>query len=330
MSAALPLVPVPRLSVARIAAARAVIDPRFLHSPQAACAATSAWLGCDVVLKDDSANPLGSFKGRGAHAFLATRGERTPVVCASAGNFGMALAHAGRRQRVAVTVFVSRHANAAKVDGIRRYGAQVRVAGDDFDAAKVAAREYAAANGLHFVEDGREVAISEGAGTIGIELLESDAKPDAVVLPLGNGALLAGVGTWVKAHAPRVRVMGVVARGAPVMRDAWAMAKSGGIAVGGSAPRGCDTIADGIAVRVPVQEAIDDLLPVVDDVIEVDDDALLRALRELHRRTGRTVEASAVAGLAAIDAHRHHFAGQRVATVLTGRNLTREQRAEWF
>lgn len=331
-----------RLSLDRIAGAATSIDARFLRSPQARCAALSAWLGCELVLKDDSCNPLGSFKGRGAQVYVASRHDDTPLVCASAGNFGMALAHAGRRQGIVVTVFVSRHANPVKVDGISHFGAQVRVAGEDFDAAKHVARVFAAERGLHFVEDGRELAISEGAGTLGLELLDEHAALDAVVLPLGNGALLAGVGRWIKAHAPDVRMIGVVAAGAPAMRTALQRARS---AFGGAAARQahktvdaqcapvrprCDTIADGIAVRVPVPESLLDLAPVVDEVLAVDDDALLRAMRELHARTGRIAEPSAVAGLAAIEADRSRFAARRIATVLTGRNLTRGQIATWL
>jgi threonine dehydratase len=307
-----------RLSVARIAAAVRHIDPRFLGSPHAVEPSLSAWLGCELLLQDDSANPLGSFKGRGAHAYVATRASDTPMVCASAGNFGMALVHACRRHRVAATVFVSRHANAAKVDGIRRLGGTIRVAGEDFDAAKAAARAYADETGDCFVEDGREPAISEGAGTIGIELLRAQPGLDAVVLPLGNGALLAGVGQWIKAHAPATRVIGATVAGAPAMRQALR---------GGPFEARCHTIADGIAVRVPVPEAVLDLLPVLDEVLEVDDAALMAAMRMLHARTGRVAEPAAAAGLAAIAAAPAQFAGRRVATVITGRNLTREQRA---
>lgn len=321
--------PAGRLSPERMIAARGRIDPRFLDSPQARCDALSDWLGCALWLKDESANPLGSFKGRGAHAFVAQCGDADALVCASAGNFGMALAHAGRRHRVPVTVFVSRHANPVKVDGIRRFGAQVRVAGGDFDAAKAAARAFALERGLPFVEDGRDPAISEGAGTIGLELLALPPRPEVVILPLGNGALLAGVGTAIKVQAPQIEVIGVVAAGAPVMRTAWHALR--GHSDAGDAPdAACDTIADGIAVRVPVPEAVQDLLPVVDDILAVDDAALRHAMRELHARTGRLAEPSAVAGLAALHEYRDRFAGRRVATVLTGRNLTAAQIAAWL
>ncbi len=317
-----------RLSLERIAAARAGADPGFVDTPQSPSEALSDWLGCTLWLKDETDNPIGCFKGRGAHAFVVSRvaaGDRAPMVCASAGNFGLGMAHACARHGIALTVFVSLSANAAKVDGIRRLGAKIIAAGHDFDAAKAAARHHATAHALRYVEDGAEPAIAEGAAGIGVELLASNVAFDAIVLPLGNGALLAGVARWVKAHAPATRMIGVCASGAPVMADSL----QSGQTITGRAYR-ADTIADGIAVRVPVPAAVDDLRPLVDAVVLVDDAALLAAMRELHRRTGHIAEPSAVAGLAAISEQRIRFAGQRVATVLTGRNLTQAQVAEWL
>jgi threonine dehydratase len=296
-----------RLDPKRIAAAVRRIDPVFLGTPQGVDAALSAWLGCELVLKDETANPIRCFKGRGASAFVAQRESRAPLVCASAGNFGLGLAHACAKRGMPLTVFVSRRANPAKVAGIRGFGARIEVAGEDFDAAKSAARAFDA----EFVEDGRELAITEGAGSIGVELM-AEFAPDAVVLSLGNGALLAGVAAWVKHHSPATAVIGVVAAGAPAMRQALRDEATSAFA---------DTFADGIAVRVPVPEAVIDLKPLVDDVLVVSDDALRATMRELQARSGRLAEPSAVAGLAAVAADPARFAGRRVATVLTGANL---------
>lgn len=315
-----------RLSLERIAMARSLIDPLFLDSPLRACAALGARLGCDVLLKDETANPIGCFKGRGAEHFLSRIDASVPLVCASAGNFGLAMAHACERRGLPLTVFVATGANAAKVEGIRRLGARIVAIGDDFDAAKLAARRHADEHALRFVEDGAEAAISEGAGTIAVELLAGANACNAVLVPLGNGALLAGMARWIKAVAPSVEVIGVASAGAPVMVDCW---RAGGLSADMAAAR-TDTIADGIAVRVPVPEAVADLQPLVDDMLLVDDAALLAAMRWLHADAGVVAEPSAVAGLAAIATNRARFAGRRVATVLTGRNLTREQIADWL
>lgn len=298
----------PRLQPQRIAEAVRRIDPVFLATPQARDAGLSAWLDCDLVLKDECATPIRCFKGRGASHYVESLDARVPLACASAGNFGLGLAHACARRGVPLTVFVSRHANPVKVAAIRAWGARIEVAGEDFDAAKDAARGFPA----RFVEDGRDLAITEGAGTLAVELLEEFA-PDAIVLPLGNGALLAGVGAWTRHRSPRTRVIGVVAAGAPAMRRAWR----------GESTQDCraDTVADGIAVRVPVPEAVADLASLLDDVLVVDDDALRVAQREVSTRCGRRVEAAAVAGLAALHVHRDRFRGLCLATALTGANI---------
>ena len=321
-----------RLCASNIDGARADIAPELLDTPQHRCAALAEHLGCDLWLKDETVNRLGCFKGRGADAFIAElhRTSRPPqleqpvLVCASAGNFGLALAEAGRRHGMRVEVFVSESANPYKVERIRSAGGTVRVHGRDFDEAKAAARVHAQAIGGRWVEDGAERAIAEGAGTIAAELATLGPL-DAIVVPVGNGALLAGMGAWFRERAPDTRVIAVCSTGAPVMRVCW----QHGLQAARDVPF-AGTIADGIAVRVPVPEAVADLDAVVDGFLEVDDDAVLEAMRMLHALAGQAVEPAAAVGLAAIARHPDAFAGRRVATVLTGGNLTAAQRDLWF
>ena len=161
------------LSLERIAEAARVIDPVFLHSPQFVSGALSERLGPRLLCKVELLNPIRSFKGRGADYFLQRLGsEPRPLVCASAGNFGQGLAYAAARRGRQVTVFAAHTANPLKLERMRRLGAEVRLAGDDFDAAKLAARAYADQTGARFVEDGAEPAIAEGAGSLGAELAD--------------------------------------------------------------------------------------------------------------------------------------------------------------
>jgi threonine dehydratase len=316
-----------RLSLASIRRATTLIDRRFLNTPQFESQPLSARLGCDLVLKDETSNPVGCFKGRGAEYLLAQvleRNELRPLVCASAGNFGLGMAHACARRGVQLTVFVAEQANPVKVEGIRERGAHIMISGSDFDSAKLAASSYACEHNAVYIEDGMEPAIAEGAGTIAIELLQSE-RYDAIVVPLGNGALLAGIARWTKAHATHTQIIGVCSAGAPVMANWWKH-RNAALCAGARA----DTIADGIAVRVPVPAALDDLQPVVDDIVLVDDRQHIAAMRMLHEETALQCEPSAVAGIAAIAADRQRFAGRRMATILTGRNLTQEQSYAWF
>jgi threonine dehydratase len=312
-----------RLSLARIEEAAAVIDPVFLDSPQLAFEPLSRVLGTEVVLKVEMLNPIRSFKGRGGDYYVHRLPDKTPLVVASAGNFGQGLAYAATRRGIPLTVFAAETANPMKIARMRELGAEVILAGQDFDAAKAAARTYAAEHGHRFIEDGHDAPISEGAGSMAVELLRWPHRFDAVLVALGNGAMINGIGAWVKAHAPDTRVIGVCATGAPAMEQSW---RSGQVVTTAKA----ETIADGIGVRVPVPDALQDMRPIVDDVLLVDDATTLRAMRLLVQHTGLVVEPSGAVGVAAVMAHRARFAGQLVATPLCGGNVSREQFKAWF
>ena len=312
-----------RLSLARIREAAQVIDPVFLHSPQMLAEPLSEKLRCSLTLKVENNNPVGSFKGRGADFYLGRVTGDRPLVCASAGNFGLALAYASRKRKVPLIVFAARTASTFKVERMRALGAEVRLAGDDFDASKAIAREMAAASGALWVEDGAASEISEGAGSIAVELLDGGAAFDDLLVPLGGGALLNGIARWVKAASPATRVIGVQARGAPAMAESFHTGRSVSHAR-------VQTIADGIAVRAPIPEALEDMRGVVDDVLLVDDASLLEAMKLLHSHAGLAVEPSGAVGIAALLEANDSFAGRSVATVITGGNLSPAQAREWL
>ena len=310
------------ITVEGIRAAARLIDPVFLDSPEFDCEPLSARLGVSTVLKVETVNPIRSFKGRGTDYLLERLHEDQGLVCASAGNFGQGMAYACRKRGVTLTVFAARNANPLKIERMRALGATVELEGDDFDAAKDAARGHAEAKGELFVEDGLIGAIGEGAGTIGVELARERSSLDAVFVPVGNGSLVNGVGTWLKHASPSTRVIGVCAESAPSMAISWHERRAV------DAPS--TSIADGIAVRVPVPEAVTTTLTTVDDMMLVADSAMLEWVRHLHQDAGLVVEPSGAAGLAAIAQHAGELAGKRVATILTGGNLTEDQVRSWL
>jgi threonine dehydratase len=277
-----------------------------------------------LLCKLETLNPVRSFKGRGADYYVhQLAGSVRRLVCASAGNFGQALAYAARRRELAVDVFAAEQASRVKVERMRQLGANVRLVGRDFDEAKAAARDFAAQAGARFVEDGEDVAIAEGAGTLGLELARGRERFDAVLVPLGNGALASGVALAIKALRPATQVIGVCADGAPAMAEAW---RSGVVRASPSV----NTIADGIAVRVPIASAIADLRELLDDVVVVDDGALVSAMRLALDHVGVVVEPAGVAGLAAALTLRARLAGLTVAVPLCGGNLNPEQARQWL
>ena len=313
----------PSISIDRIREAASVIDPVFLHAPQFACEPLSDRLGVATVLKVESINPIRSFKGRGTDYLLhRLAGDHQGIVCASAGNFGQGMAYACRKRERTLTVFAARGASPLKVERMRALGAKVELEGDDFDEAKDAAKRHAREGGELYVEDGRLGAIAEGAGTIAVELLENAAPLDAIFVPLGNGSLVNGIGTWFRHTSPKTRVIAVCAEGAPSMALSWRAHDPV------TAPSA--SIADGIAVRVPVPEAVDIMAGTVDDVMLVSDQDMLAAMRLLLHHAGLVVEPSGAAGVAAIADVARDWNGKRVATVLTGGNLTEQQLRDWL
>ncbi len=166
------------LSLEHIEEAHRVIEPVFLHTPQFTDAELSRRVGAEIVVKVETLNPIRSFKGRGADYLMHDLAPDRQIVCASAGNFGQAMAYAGRSRGALVRVFAATSANPAKVACMRQLGAEVILTGEDFDAAKDAARAYATRRpDCLFVEDGQEPRIAEGAGTIGVELRPSRESP---------------------------------------------------------------------------------------------------------------------------------------------------------
>jgi threonine dehydratase len=263
------------LSRERVARAYRAIDPPFRDTPQFEAAVLGDRFGCDLVVKIESLNPIRSFKARGAQFFVSELAGRPHLVCSSSGNFGQGMAYAARQRGLALTVFVNAPSNPLKVARMRALGGDVRITGGDDDEAHIAAQRFAAEHGALLVVDGHEPAIAEGAGTIALELLRWPEPFDAILVPLGDGALLGGMSCWVKAHSPGVRMIGVCAAGSPAMERSW---RTGQIV---TAP--ATTIAEGISIETPCAAAVANLTALADDVIFVDDAALTAAMRLAHR-----------------------------------------------
>jgi threonine dehydratase len=306
-------------TAAGIDAASRSIDPVFLDSPLIENIGANIALGQRLLVKVETLNPVRSFKGRGAEWWLANLPASTePIVSASAGNFGQSLAYAAVKRGRRPIIFASIRANPAKLDAMRRFGAEVILEGQDFDAAKSAARSFADARSLLFVEDGGDRFIAEGAGTIAKEITEAldrtDTALDAVLVPLGNGALLTGVGAWIKAYRPRCSVVGIVAATAPAMKLSW---ETGRLE---STPTAV-TIADGIAIREPVEYALASMKGLVDEVLDVDEGAITKGMDFCRKHYGLIVEPAGAVGVGALLIDGALFAGRTVATILCGSNI---------
>lgn len=311
-----------RISIDQVRKAQTVIDPVFLNSPQYNCEPLSDVLGSELIMKVETFNPIRSFKGRGADFLVSQLGTNQKLMCASAGNFGQAMAYACRKRRIGLTVYASTKANPYKVERMRSLGAEVVLFGDDFDASKEEAKRQAGKSGARMIEDGLAVETAEGAGTMAMELLKA-GRLDAVLIPLGNGALFNGIARVFKEFSPSTKMIAVQAAGAPAMVESW---RSHRLIVSDK----IKTIADGIGVRIPIAEALEDMNPLIDDAVIVAEETLLKAMKLLHRTAGIVPEPSAVVGIAAMMENVDRWKGLRVATIICGGNLTEAQIGEWL
>jgi threonine dehydratase len=270
--------------------------------------------GHRLLLQREDEHELGAFKWRGALPVIEQYRWRgaDAVVTASTGNHGAATAWAAAREGMAAIVFVPDGASASKLTLLERFGAELVVGGRDLDAAKEAALAHAAAHGLPFFEDGAERAQFEGYAAIADEIVAACPEPGAVLVPVGNGALLIGIGSRLAEISPSTLRIGVAAREAPVMARSFA---AGHVVESYR----CATFADGLAVRVAIPLAVDELRHAADEMIEVSEREIATAVGALASAGIRT-EGSAAAALAGARLIADRLP-ETVVIVVTGRNI---------
>jgi threonine dehydratase len=273
--------------------------------------------GADILLKREDVHELGAFKWRGALPVVAQYRESgaAGVVTASTGNHGAATAWACRRLGMRAIVFAPAESSRAKLSKIESLGAELRITGKDFDEAKEEAREEARELQLPFFEDGAEPAQYQGYAAIAEEILaQSPRAPAAIFVPVGNGALIAGIGRVVKRRSRETLVIGAAAREAPVMALSFDFGE----------PVHCArmaTFADGLAVRVAIPRAVEAMRGAVDRMELVSEREIARAIGAFAA-AGIRIEGAAAAALAAF--RRYGEIAGPVVLVVTGRNIDEE------
>lgn len=314
-----------RLSIDRIEAAVSHIDRVFLDTPQYICPGLSKALGCHILLKVETLNPIRCFKGRGTETVLSRLDSSAvlkSVVCASAGNLGQALAFSGKKRGFSVTVTASAAANPLKLERMKALGADVILVDGEIEAALGAAIDHSRETGAFLVEDSKNLDTCEGAGTIGLELSNLPFALDAVLISLGAGAMATGVGYAAKHRCPGTKLVCVQPQNAPALTRSFLA----GRVVESGPPK---TIADGVAGRYTIPEVLDDMLDIVDDAVLVSEESIIEAMRLLYEQSGSIVEPAAALGVASILESPERFRGQRVATVLCGSNVSPQDFENW-
>src|SRR5215470_14666197 len=276
--------------------------------------------GRNVHLKVETDLPTGSFKVRGAFYALAQRMKREgvrEVVASSTGNHGAAVAHAAKEFGIGAKIFLPANCNPVKRGRIASLGAAiVESGGSDLASAFHLAAEYAKQPGVYFLNDATDEDLPAGPGTIACEILEQLPKVTAILVPMGDTALIRGIAAAAKQIAPQVRIIGVQAELAPAYYLSWKAGKA-------VSTETCNTIADGLATRTPEEANVREVKNLVDDVVLVSEEEMLRAIETLLVEEHVVAEPAGAASTAAL-LKSNDSCGDCPVLIVSGANISRE------
>lgn len=270
----------------------------------------------EVYLKSEFQQKTGSFKIRGAYHKIQTltpEEKKKGVVAASAGNHAQGVAYAASAEDIYCTIVMPKNASPAKVAATRKYGAHVVLEGGNYDEAFARARRISEETGAIMIHAFDDPQVMAAQGVIGLEILEEMPDVDEIYVPIGGGGLAAGVLIAVKGTHPDVRIIGVQSEAFPAMQTSVG---SGSLSADGSGK----TIADGISVRTPGLAPFAIIKDMIDEVVVVNDNDIIKAMFLLMERGKIVVEPAGAACLAHLLAKKPS-PGKKVAVVLGGGNV---------
>jgi threonine dehydratase len=305
-------------------AAAALVHRSVPPTPQYCWPLLSRRVGAELWVKHENHTPIGAFKIRGGLVYLDAVRRSEPnlrgVVTATTGNHGQSIALAATRLGIAATI-VAPHGNSVEKNrAMQAFGARLVEAGHDFQAAFEHATELALQERLYFVPSYHPLLV-RGVASYGLELFRAVSDLDVVYVPIGLGSGISGVIAAREALGLRTEIVGVVAAGAPT----YALSLAAGRPISTNT---VDTMAGGLAVRVPNAEALDIICRSAARIVTVSEAEIRRAMRILFADTHNAAEGAGAAPLAAALQERDRLAGKRVAVILSGGNIDRPLFAE--
>lgn len=271
-------------------------------------------------MKLETVLPIRTFKVRGALNKVMRMPHETRaagVITASAGNHGLGVAYAAAAFQTKATVFVPEAANQLKVEAIKSLGARVVTGGATYHDAFVAASAEQERTGATFVHAYNDPDVVAGQGTVGLEVLTQLDRFDAVIVPIGGGGLISGIAMYVKSKRPSVRVIGVEPLGADSM---WRSLEAGRIV----ALDRVSTIADGLAASSPGTLTFAMARRFVDEIVRVEEEEMLRAIRLMFELEHVLTEPAGAAGVAGLLRLRPQSRGEHVVVIVSGANVSGE------
>ena len=293
----------------------AVVPP----TPQYAWPLLCERVGAEVWVKHENHTPTGAFKLRGGVVYVEALHREAPgtagVIAATRGNHGQSVACAATRAGMTSVVVVPHGNSVEKNAAMQAQGAELVVHGGDFQEALEHAEQLSADRGLHMFPSFHPLLV-RGVATYGLELISAVSDLDAIYVPIGLGSGICGVIAARDALGSRASVVGVVSDLAPT----YALSFEAGYPISTNT---ADTMADGMACRVPVEEALAIIRAGADRIVRVSDAEIRAAIRHLFTDTHNVAEGAGAAGLAALLQERDRMAGKRVAVIMSGGNIDR-------
>ena len=308
----------------RLDEAAALVRRVVPATPQYCWPLLSRRTGAEVWVKHENHTPIGAFKLRGGLVYLDALRRAQPqirgVITATRGNHGQSIAYAAARLGLAATIVVPHGNSVEKNRAMEAFGATLVEAGHDFQAAYESAAARAAADELHLVRS-FDPALVRGVASCGLELFRAVDGLDTVYVPIGLGSGICAMIAAREALHQTAEIVGVVAANAPT----YALSVAAGRPV---STNSADTIADGLAVRVPDEAALAIIRAGAARIVTVSEAEIRRAMRILFTDTHNVAEGAGAAPLAAALQERDRIVGKRVAVVQSGGNIDRALFAE--
>jgi len=271
----------------------------------------------EIYLKKENLQLTGSFKLRGAYnrvAALSKEKRDRGVVAASAGNHAQGLAYSAMKFNCEATIFMPEATPLTKVSGVKSYGANVVLIGENFDEAYEAAMKFSEENNKEFIHPFADDDVIAGQGTVALEILEKVPDLKQLIVPIGGGGLIAGIAIAAKAINPDIKVIGVVASGATAMKESY----KSQMPIDSKSVR---TIADGIAVRDVNPKLLNIIIDYVDHIVEVTDNEIANAVLFLLEKHKLVVEGAGAVATAAIMHDKIDMDDTKVCALISGGNI---------
>jgi threonine dehydratase len=308
--------PLPTLS--EIEAAKALIRQHIRETPTYRWPLLEAGLGCELWLKHENHTPVGAFKIRGGLVYMDELKRQQPevrgVIAATTGNHGQSIAFAARLNGLRAVIVVPHGNNPEKNAAMRSLGAELVEHGREFQEALEYSRELAVKEGLHAVPSFHSWLV-RGVATYGLEMFRSVADLDAVFVPIGLGSGFCGIAAARGALGLKTKIIGVVSEHAPAYSLSFQQRQ---FVEKPSTTR----VAEGVACKTPNKEALEHVMRHAHEIVTVNDDEALTAMREIVQATHNIAEGAGALAYAALKKHRAAWQGTRVACVLTGGNAS--------